>query len=235
MNFGLLFAIRLTLKQYTVLCSRDLVGKWHCGCSVVRVFIRRVERRHKIASGIGTIISSLACGADSTSVWMLWAMHPSAGKGLVMLAERGSMNTRAVKVLLVGDGIRNALILQNHLQRQGCEIFFATSYGEATEMLKERQFDLVLSEFMLSDGTAYQLASALRGTRTTMFFSNAVEDDCWWMTAVFKGQDRSGEPGMRPREFRIRLDEVLYDTLFRSHVSASGSSRISSGNIHAEL
>lgn len=145
------------------------------------------------------------------------------------------MNTCAAKVLLVGDGVRNAPILQKHLQRLGCEISFATSYREATEMLKEHQFDVIFGEFMYSDGAAYQLVSPLRGTRTTMFFSNAVEDDCWWMTAVFKGQDRSGEPGMRPREFRIRLDEVLYDTLFRSHVSASGSIRISSGNIHAEL
>jgi hypothetical protein len=38
-------------------------------------------------------------------------------------------------------------------------------------MLRERHYDLVLSEFMLSDGTAYQLMSCLRGTDTMMFFS----------------------------------------------------------------
>jgi hypothetical protein len=55
-----------------------------------------------------------------------------------------------------------------------------------------------------------------------MFVSNAVEDGCWWMVALLEGQDRLGEPGMRPGEFRVRLDEILYDKLF-SPPDAPGS------------
>lgn len=124
------------------------------------------------------------------------------------------MPVRGVTVLLVGNSARNAPTLEDHLRKRGCDICFATSKKEAMELVQHRQFDLVLSEFMLSDGTAYQFMSRLLGTKTTMFVSNAVEDGCWWMTAVFQGQDRSEEPGMRPGEFRIRLDEVLYDHLF---------------------
>jgi response regulator RpfG family c-di-GMP phosphodiesterase len=133
------------------------------------------------------------------------------------------MPVRGVTVLLVGDGSRNAPILENHLRKRGCNISFASSKNEAMELLQHHQFDLILSEFMLSDGTALQFMSPLLGTKTTMFVSNAVEDGCWWMTAVFQGQDRTHEPGMRPREFRIRLDEVLYDQFFRAPTNSAGA------------
>jgi hypothetical protein len=83
-------------------------------------------------------------------------------------------------------------------------------------MLRERHYDLVLSEFMLSDGTAYQLMSCLRGTDTMMFFFNVVEHGCWWINAISEGQDHSDGPGMRPGEFKIRLDEILFDRHLRN-------------------
>jgi len=126
------------------------------------------------------------------------------------------MSAHTVKVVLVGSGARNAAILQDHLQRQGCVVFFATSLKEANEMLSGRRFDLILSEFLLSDGTAYQLLSPLRGTNTTMFFSNAVENGCWWMHALYEGRDRWGEAGMRPVQFRTLLDEYLFDKQMRN-------------------
>ena len=133
------------------------------------------------------------------------------------------MQARKVTVLLVGKGARNAPTLEEHLVRRGCNVCFATSKNEALEILKKRHFDVVLSEFLLTDGTAYQLHPQLLGTDTTMFISNAVEDGCWWMNALFKGQDRLGESGMRPSEFRVRLDEILYDKLFSRPRNSVGS------------
>lgn len=126
------------------------------------------------------------------------------------------MPVRGVTVLLVGNGARSAPTLENHLRKRGCDICFATSKKEAMEILQSRRLDLILSEFMLPDGTAYQLMAPLLGTGTTMFVSNTVENGCWWMTALFQGQDRSREPGMRPGEFRIRFEELLHDKLLRS-------------------
>jgi hypothetical protein len=134
-----------------------------------------------------------------------------------MIAEKESTkNADTVAVLLVGDGVRNASMLHDYLRRRGCDIFHAASCKKAQENLRERHYDLVLSDFMLCDGTAYQLMSCLRGTRTTMFFSNVVEDGCWWMNAVYKGQDHSEDPGMRPAQFRILLNDILFDQLFRN-------------------
>jgi CheY-like chemotaxis protein len=67
------------------------------------------------------------------------------------------MKARGVTVLLVGNSPRNASILEDYLLKRGCDICFATSQKDALELLQRHVFDLVLSEFVLSDGTAYQL------------------------------------------------------------------------------
>ncbi len=126
------------------------------------------------------------------------------------------MNSSGLTVLLVGKGARNSPVLQNHLEKRGCNVCFATSQEEAIELFHLRRFDMVLSEFTLADGTAYQLIPPLLGTNTTMFFSNAVEDGCWWMTAVFDGQNLSADPGMRPGQFTRRLDQILSDKLSKN-------------------
>ena len=126
------------------------------------------------------------------------------------------MDVCGVRVLVVGNAARKASILEDYLLKRGCDVCFATSQKDALELLQRNQFDLVLSEFMLPDGTAYQLMPALRGTDTTMFFSNAVEDGCWWMNAIYEGKDHSEDPGMRPAEFRLLLDEILFDRLLRN-------------------
>lgn len=143
-----------------------------------------------------------------------------------MIAENKSMkNAPTVAVLLVGDRARNSPILQDHLQRRGCAIFFAASCKEAQKILRERHYDLVLSEFMLSDGSAYQLMPCLRGTDTTMFFSNAVENGCWWLNAIFEGEDRTEKPGMRPAQFGIVLDKILFDRAHRNTNERLGKPR----------
>lgn len=134
-----------------------------------------------------------------------------------MIAESKSVkNAPTVAVLLVGDRARSSPILQDHLRRRGCRVFFAASYKEAQKTLGERHYDLILSEFMVSDGTAYQFMPCLRGPDTTMFFSNTVEDGCWWLNAILEGEDRSEEPGMRAAQFRIVLDKILFDRLLRN-------------------
>jgi hypothetical protein len=129
-------------------------------------------------------------------------------------AERGLMSEPALAVLLVGCDFRGSHALQDHLKRRGCDITLAASCAEALGLLRTRSFDLVLSEFMLTDGTAYELIPPLLDTRASMFFSNAVEDGCWWMNAIEQGQDRTEDPGMRPAQFRTRLDEIFFDRQF---------------------
>lgn len=49
-----------------------------------------------------------------------------------------------------------------------------------------------------------------------MFFSNAIGDGCWWLNAVFEGENRTEDPGMRPAQFGIVLDKILFDRAQRN-------------------
>ena len=57
---------------------------------------------------------------------------------------------RGVMVLLAGNGVRNASILEDHLLKRGCSIFFATSKKEAIDLLQRRPFDVVLTSSCLA-------------------------------------------------------------------------------------
>ena len=135
--------------------------------------------------------------------------------GSAPVTKEAYMELRRVTVLLVERDARCTSALESYLLKRGCELCLATSKKEALEFLDRRHFDLVLSEFLLSDGTAYELMLQLLGSSTTMFFFNAVEDGCWWMNAIYEGQDRSQDPGMRPAQFKILLDKILL-TSYRS-------------------
>lgn len=121
------------------------------------------------------------------------------------------MSSRPATVLLVHAEPRNLRRVRTFFEKRGCSIFVAASIAEALRSLQERRFDLVLCEFMLPDGTVYKLVPPLRGTRTTMFFSSAVEDGCWWLQAIHKGEDKSSRPGLRPAQFAELLEEILLD------------------------
>ena len=119
------------------------------------------------------------------------------------------MDDSGASVLLIGSCARKSSLLGRHLLKRGCNLSFATCKEEAIDLLQRRHFDVVLGEFVLPDGTAYELTAPFLGTDTTMFFSYAVENSCWWIPAMFQGQDRLQEAAMAPKEFTVLLDEIL--------------------------
>ncbi len=121
------------------------------------------------------------------------------------------MSCKAPQVLVVGRAAASAGCLRERLQQWGCECQFANSFHEARSLVGAQAFDLVLSEFHLEDGTAYPLIALARGSRTTVFFSQAVEDSCWWVPAVRRGRECLGANALRPQEFSRVLDEVLQE------------------------
>jgi hypothetical protein len=128
-------------------------------------------------------------------------LYPQAG--------RRGMPTRRFTVLLVGKTSGNGAKLLDYLRRRGCVVRSILSYEEAAALLRNHKFDLVLSDFLISDGSAYRLIPLLSGTETSMFISNAVGGGCWWMNAIYDGQDRTKEPGMHPSEFKACLEHLL--------------------------
>ncbi len=119
------------------------------------------------------------------------------------------MDSRGIKVLLVGQTARSSLQLLQWLDNRGCQCHFASSCNDACILISQTAFDLVISQFDLQDRTAYLLMERLLGSTATLFFSKPVENGCWWLPMLVRGRECVGAPGLRPGEFLETLGKTL--------------------------
>ena len=119
------------------------------------------------------------------------------------------MGFRKPRVLLIGETINDSSYLAKRLKERGCECGFAKSYRESASLIRQREFDLVLSPARLRDGSGSALIGQLSGSGTTLFYYHAVERGCWWLPALRGGQECFGSPALRSREFVTVLDEII--------------------------
>ena len=126
------------------------------------------------------------------------------------------MRTRILKALLIGENPRGSSYLATRLQGHGCECGFATSYQEACASLRSQVFEVVLSPMRLRGVTVFPLIDLLEGSEVTLFYSQAVEQSCWWLPALRHGQNCFGSSALRPSEFVAALDEAIEGICFRA-------------------
>lgn len=119
------------------------------------------------------------------------------------------MDAEQLRVLLIGNSAGRYSPMSNRLTKRGCECRFAISFQEVSLLLHNHTFDLVLSPTRLKDNSLYSLINLLGESQTTMFYSQAVEDGCWWLPALRWGTDCFGTPAIRPSEFMTVLDETI--------------------------
>jgi hypothetical protein len=119
------------------------------------------------------------------------------------------MDSRGIKVLLVGQTARSSLQLLQWLDNRGCQCHFASSCNDACILISQTAFDLVISQFELQDRTAYPLLDRLLGSTATLFFSKPVENGCWWLPMLVRGRESVGAHGLRPGEFLDTLGKTL--------------------------
>ncbi len=121
------------------------------------------------------------------------------------------MGSRTPRVLVVGEQARLALCLLEHLRQSGCALEVTTSCAQARALLAETSFDLVLcsSEAHDSEPAPSRLMALLEGSETTLYYWLTVQDSCWWLLALERGERRWGAPALRPRQFAQVLDELL--------------------------
>lgn len=116
----------------------------------------------------------------------------------------------ALHVLLVGKGLQTAKTLLSRLESQGCLYQSVNSLSEASRLLHEQSFDLVLSAIFVENTHFHPLSEILKGTSTTLFYSYAIEDQCWWILGLKRGSPCLLDgPAFRPSEFPEVLDAVL--------------------------
>jgi hypothetical protein len=119
------------------------------------------------------------------------------------------MATKAPRVLLIAENPKGASFLVTRLKKWDCELHFASTCKEASQVITQQRFDLVLSQLRLRDGSAYPLTALLTGSNTRLYYSQPVEEGCWWLPALENGQSCWGTRAMAPNEFIGFLDDIV--------------------------
>lgn len=119
------------------------------------------------------------------------------------------MDSRGMKVLLVGQTARSSFQLLQLLDDTGCQCRFASTYRDACTLIAQTAFDLVISQLELPDRTAYPLLDWLRGSTATLFFSKTVENGCLWLPMLVRGREWVGAHALGAGEFRDILGKTL--------------------------
>jgi CheY-like chemotaxis protein len=128
---------------------------------------------------------------------------------------------RNLKVLLVGRGFEQAKTTLSHLAECGCQYQCASSLPDATRLVREQTFDLVLDAIYEDGHNISSLREALRGAPTTLLYSHEVEDGFWWILGLDRGRPCVGEaPAITPGEFSQVLDLVLAELMADGTVMA---------------
>lgn len=131
------------------------------------------------------------------------------------------MSAESPMILLVGRGFTPGSAFLERLSRNGCACTVAHTLDEASTAVRSAQFDVVLSEMSLPDGSAFPLIGLLEGTATTLFFCVGVHESCWWLPALERGRRTWGQAALRPAEFAGLLATLLGTGVLHTAASAS--------------
>lgn len=115
----------------------------------------------------------------------------------------------AIRILLVGGSLNQHSQFAQRLACWGAECQHAPSCSQACALLKEQTFDLVISRMKLTDGSAAQMIPLLEGSPCTLFCSQPVAIDYWWLPIIEKGKLCWGAPGLRAKEFGELLHAMV--------------------------
>lgn len=135
----------------------------------------------------------------------------------------GTVTSRPVKVLLVGENATGACSLLRHLEDRGCHCLFASSGKQAICLYGEEAPDLVLCTDA-AEGIR-PLIAFLVGTSASVFRCHPVETGCWWLPVLVRGRVRLLAPALRPSGFAQLLDQMIEEIQSQGnfHGSVCGS------------
>jgi hypothetical protein len=117
------------------------------------------------------------------------------------------MNRATVRVLLVGESENGSAYLRGQLESRGCSCWFVQATPESIAPLAADTFHLILNTTPVHE--LNPLLVALGGSNCTVFYSRPVEDACWWLPVVRRGQKCLGAPALRPSEFMGELTQMV--------------------------
>lgn len=113
---------------------------------------------------------------------------------------------RAIKVLLVGGSSVGFSPLSEQLEKSGYKCRFVSTCLDGARLVARASFDLVLCSGRMK---GFQLLlGAVRRSSASLFRYLLVEDGCWWVPTVLRGEDCLRAPAFRGTEFASALDTM---------------------------
>lgn len=95
------------------------------------------------------------------------AGSPEPAASSKLLRPRSAPPSKSRKILLVEDHIDTLVALARLLRNRGHEVQTASSIKSAIELIERNNFDVLLCDIGLPDGTGYDLVSQIRATQKT--------------------------------------------------------------------
>lgn len=99
--------------------------------------------------------------------------------------------------------------LQSTLKDLGCDFSFAASLRVTGEFVRKKSYAVLLLDSTVPPALRRELAAGMVGSRASIFQLFPVENDCWWLPVLLKGEDCFGSPGFRTKELPSELTRVL--------------------------
>jgi hypothetical protein len=118
-------------------------------------------------------------------------------------------------VLLVGRSGSWSSRARMPLEHFGSELSFAAPQVVTPKFVRNGAYNLLLLDSTVPPAQRRLLAAKLAGSEVSIFYSFPVEDDCWWVPALRRGQDCHGAPAFRRKEFPFELERILRDQEWR--------------------
>ena len=134
-----------------------------------------------------------------------------------------------IKILIIEDDVTIVKNLSELLRQEGFDISCALTCKEAESKLDALQFDLVLLDILLPDGSGFSLCKRIKSiTDTPVIFLTASADEFSVVTGLDIGADDYIEKPYRPRELVSRIKSVL-------RRSGKSQSIVNVGNISVDM
>jgi hypothetical protein len=126
-------------------------------------------------------------------------------------ASNAASSLACPSVLLVGrNGSWGSFVLKS-LEKFGCALSFEAPQNVTPLFVSERRYDVILLDSTVPPEQRRQLAAALAGSGASIYYTFPVENGCWWLPALHRGQDCHGTPAFRRNEFPAELERILWN------------------------
>lgn len=140
-----------------------------------------------------------------------------------------------IKILFVEDDLPLALGVEYTLKQEGFDVVHAKSLNEAREQYKNNEFNIILLDVMLPDGTGYELCKEVReNSEIPIIFMTACDEEGNIVMGLDMGGDDYVTKPIRVKELVSRINAVLRRKRVETK-KEENSNRIISGDIDVEL